>query len=589
MRKVICVFLVSLCFSIRGVAQQNLAFKTWDPASSSPSVLEGQAWPQELGHFYDRLPARAEKLVRPALWSLSKNSAGLQLRFQTNAADIKIKYVVSGSLQMPHMPATGVSGIDLYSKTIDGSWLWAAGSFSFGDTIVFHFKGLNATDQQVPNREYTLFLPLYNTVKWMEVSMPAEAVFKPLPVRTSKPVVLYGTSIAQGACASRPGLAFANILCRKLDRPLINLGFSGNGRLETEIIDLMAEVDAELYVLDCLPNLTAPGYASAGELKKRLVSAIVQLQQKRPETPILITEHDGYTDGDMNAERKRTYQDANTALNQAVDSLIASGVKHIYRLTKADINQDMETMVDGTHPNDMGMMRYAEAYEKAIRPILKEPVGGCSTTIPVTQRRNAKSYDWETRHNEVMQLNREQPPGIVFIGNSITHFWGGKPLGPRSAGSDSWDKYFSKKSPLNMGFGWDRIENVLWRVYHGELDHIAPKEIVVMIGTNNLQGNTDSEIVEGIRFLIQAIREKQPEANILLMGILPRRNMEERVAKLNKAIASMASGKLLQFGDAAGIFLNKDRTIEESLFSDGLHPNAMGYEKLGFYISKQLK
>jgi lysophospholipase L1-like esterase len=65
--------------------------------------------------------------------------------------------------------------------------------------------------------------------------------------------------------------------------------------------------------------------------------------------------------------------------------------------------------------------------------------------------------------------------------------------------------------------------------------------------------------------------------------------MEERVAKLNKAIASMALGKLLQFGDAAGIFLNKDRTIEESLFSDGLHPNAMGYEKLGFYISKQLK
>ena len=161
MRKVICIISLSLSLFFQGISQQIPVFKAWDPASSSPSVLEGQAWQQELGHFYDLLPSRAEKLVRPALWTLSKNSAGLQLRFQTNAADIKIKYVVSGSIQMSHMPATGVSGIDLYSKTIDGNWLWAAGSFSFGDTIVFHFKGLNATDQQVPNREYTLFLPLY--------------------------------------------------------------------------------------------------------------------------------------------------------------------------------------------------------------------------------------------------------------------------------------------------------------------------------------------------------------------------------------------------------------------------------------------
>ena len=84
------------------------------------------------------------------------------------------------------------------------------------------------------------------------------------------PIVVYGTSIAQGGCASRPGLAWTNILGRKLDRPVINLAFSGNGKLEKELIELLSEIDASLYVLDCLPNLTSPEYYSTGELKKRI-------------------------------------------------------------------------------------------------------------------------------------------------------------------------------------------------------------------------------------------------------------------------------------------------------------------------------
>ncbi len=166
------------------------------------------------------------------------------------------------------MPATGVSGIDLYSKTIDGKWLWAAGKFSFKDTITYHFTNLLPNDQHVNNREYTLYLPLYNSVKWMEITVPKAALFKSLPVRKDNPIVVYGTSIAQGACASRPGLAWTNILGRKLDRPVINLAFSGNGKLEKELIELLSEIDASLYVLDCLPNLTSPEYYATGELKK---------------------------------------------------------------------------------------------------------------------------------------------------------------------------------------------------------------------------------------------------------------------------------------------------------------------------------
>lgn len=256
------LFMVSFqfCFS-----QNEIEFKTWNPANDTMPVLEGQAWPHKVKDFYDRLPAKAELSVRKEVWNLSKNSAGLQMRFQTNATEIIIKYQVTGSIQMPHMPATGVSGVDLYSKTIDGTWLWAAGRYSFGDTVTYHFKNLSPNDQHVGNREYTLYLPLYNSVKWMEISVPKDAVFKPLPVRSDKPIVVYGTSIAQGGCASRPGLAWTNILGRKLDRPVINLAFSGNGRLEKELIDLLTEVDAKLYVLDCLPNLTSSDYYATGE------------------------------------------------------------------------------------------------------------------------------------------------------------------------------------------------------------------------------------------------------------------------------------------------------------------------------------
>ncbi len=568
--------------------QNTTEYKKWNPANDTMQVLEGQGWPREVKDFYDRLPARAEQSVRKEVWNLSKNSAGLQMRFQTNAEEIIIKYQVTGSLQMPHMPATGVSGVDLYSKTIDGAWLWAAGRFSFGDTITYQFKNLLPNDQHVKNREYTLYLPLYNSVKWMEISVPKDALFKPLPLRTDKPIVVYGTSIAQGACASRPGLAWTNMLGRKLDRPVINLAFSGNGRLEKEMIDLLTEVDAKLYVLDCLPNLVSPDYYATGELKKRITASATGLQNKKPHIPILLTDHDGYTDGEINPARKNAYVSTNTVFRQAFDSLVAAGVKNIFRLTKEAINQDLETMVDGTHPNDIGMMRYAEAYEKVTRAILGEPKGTISTTIPVTQRRDANIYDWETRHNEVVKYDKLHSPKLVLIGNSITHYWAGPPAEPRHEGAGSWEKYFTPRTTTNMGFGWDRIENVLWRMYHGELDSISPKQIVLMIGTNNLGLNTNDEIATGLQFLIKAIRAKQPHASILLMGIFPRRGMEERIVQLNKLVANVAVQSKVTYADAGNLFVKKDKKIDESLFSDGLHPNAVGYEKLGAFIIGRL-
>jgi lysophospholipase L1-like esterase len=571
-------------------AQTPTEYVWWNPAQNQFPVIEGQAWPKDVKNPYDRLPAQAEKSVRDVVWNLSHNGAGLLIRFKASTDQLVVRYAVSGSHALPHMPATGVSGVDLYALNSDGDWRWCTGKYAFKDTIEYRFTNLEPNDQyHQKGREYRLYLPLYNSVKWLEIGVPKGVSFTPLPTRIEKPIVVYGTSIAQGACASRPGMAWTAILGRKLDRPVINLGFSGNGRLEKEVVQLLPDIDAKLYVLDCLPNLVASVGIAPEEIKNRIMESVKTLRQKRPAIPVLLVEHAGYTDGSLNATRRKFYTDANELMRQAFAQLKTEGINQIYLLPKTALNLEMDDMVDGTHPTDLGMQHYADGYEKSIRTILNEPIGQYSTTKPCTQFRDAAIYDWETRHRDMVSLTKAKPPRIIFLGNSITHYWGGQPQAPISRGSDSWNTVLAPLGTQNFGYGWDRIENVLWRVYHDELDGYAAAQVVVMIGTNNLQLNSDTEIIEGLKFLVSAIKTRQPGADILLLGILPRRQGETRILELNKGIAQ-ASGQLnVTFADPGTVFLKEDGKIDESFFTDGLHPNAEGYQKLVGKLAPFLK
>lgn len=577
------------CLIFTSLAQER-PLQTFSPVNPGDTVqyLEGQMWPKEVEAPYDRFPARAKKSVREVVWNLSKNTAGMQFRFRSNASQITVKYVVGGNLQMPHMPATGVSGIDLYAKDLNGKWLWCKGSYSFKDTIQYVFD-ITAENQEKA-LEYTLYLPLYNSVKWMTVEVPDSSTFKALPLRQEKPIVVYGTSIAQGGCASRPGLAWTNILSRKLDRPVVNLAFSGNGQLEPEVTSLITEIPARLFVLDCMPNLTREQLFPDDTIRNRIVHTVAQLRKDHPSTPILLTDHDGYTDGESNTVRKQLYERVNRVQRQVFDSLtLKVGMEEqLFYLDREHIGQDIESTVDGTHPNDLGMMHYAEAYATKLKEIFKEESDTSYITTPVTQYRDAPLYFWTDRHEAVLKLNQQYQPNIVFIGNSITHFWGGQPTGP-NRGKDSWEKYFGKQQPLNLGFGWDKIENVLWRVYHDELKGISPKHIVLMIGVNNLAVSTDEEIKHGMEHLLKTIRAQQPKAKLLLMGILPCKDREDRVKQLNLQYQYLAKQLDISYADAGELFLQPNKKIKEELFSDGLHPNADGYALLGQFISNQLK
>jgi lysophospholipase L1-like esterase len=554
MRKTALIAFICL-ISVRLSAQSDTSWHWYTPVQ-----IEGQGFP--VAAKYDRLPAKAEKTVPPKVWTLSRESAGLSVRFRTSAADIVVRYVVSGKLEMPHMPATGASGVDLYSIDPNGEWKWSAGKYNFGDTITYRFSALS---KEVG--EYRLYFPLYNTVKWLEIGTVGNDSIHFLPLRREKPIVIYGTSIAQGACASRPGLAWANQLERIMDRPVINLGFAGNGKLDPPVTELLTDIDAKIYVLDCLPNIAG---LPANEITDRVLTAVKQIRKVKPATPVLLVEHARIT--------------GNAALEAAYEQLLVNGEKQLYLLSAAQLGLGIESTVDGTHPNDIGMQQYANGYAQALRLIFHEPTGTINTTIPCRQYRELIRYDWDLRHNIQLAMNQKAPPKVVIIGNSITHFWGGEPAGPIARGTDSWPA-----GARNMGYGWDRIENVLWRVYHDELDGFEAKKIVIMIGTNNLQMNNDAEIITGLQQLIVAIKERQPKATILLAGILPRVDMAERVSRINKGILQLAGSQQVQFIHPGQVLLKADLTPDSSLFVDGLHPNSTGYSKLAAYLQPYLK
>ncbi|MEZ5043865.1 MAG: SGNH/GDSL hydrolase family protein [Saprospiraceae bacterium] len=572
------------------LAQTPSNLKWWNPIQHEFPVIEGQAWTSEVQDPFDRLPARAKDQVREPVWNLSKHSAGLMIRFRSNAEEIVVRYGVKGNLEMPHMPATGVSGLDLYAVNSDGQWLWCRGNRNFSDTIVYRFNGLSPNDSyHQMGREYRLYLPLYNSVTWIEIGVADDTYFAPLPVRKEKPIVAYGTSIAHGACASRPGMAWTGILGRKLDRPLINLAFSGNGRLEKELIELIGEIAAKVYILDCLPNLTSAETYDDAELTKRILESVRSLKAKRPGVPILLVDHAGYTDGFIVPNRLTAYTRVNRIQQAAFSQLKAEGYQDLFYLTNEEINLQLDDMVDGTHPNDLGMMHYAEGYEKALRHLLKEPIGDVSTTQACIQYREPSNYDWENRHRDILDMNKNAPPKSIFIANSIIHFWGGLPRTKLVREEASWEKTFTPLGLRNYAYGWDRIENVLWRVYHDELDGFSAEKIMIMIGTNNLHLNTNEEVLEGLEMLVEAIKARQPQAEITLMGLLPRRKYEERIANLNLQIAQLAGTANINYADLGNIFLKPDQTIEETLFSDGLHPNEAGYRKLGVALKPLLE
>lgn len=327
------------------------------------AVVEGKGW-SDTGQPFDRLPARAQQIVRPPVWELSRDSAGLYVDFETEAANISVRWTLNTEqLAMPHMPATGVSGVDLYARR-GGRWHFLAN----GRPECYPINEVVIVEGLKPGAgEYRLYFPLYNGVTEMEIGVAADAAFRFAKQRGAqiKPVVVYGTSITQGGCASRPGMSYPAILGRRLNVPVINLGFSGNGKAEPEMARLLAELDPAALVLDAVPNLYAQ------QVGERMPEFIEILRARQPEVPILLVESPIFPDSLFVAERAERVAQSNQWLRKVYQDRIAGGDRRLTIIPACDQTAEGgEATVDSLHPTDLGFLQMADSIEPYLRRAL---------------------------------------------------------------------------------------------------------------------------------------------------------------------------------------------------------------------------
>jgi lysophospholipase L1-like esterase len=206
-----------------------------------------------------------------------------------------------------------------------------------------------------------------------------------------------------------------------------------------------------------------------------------------------------------------------------------------------------------------------------------------SSIVPVTQCREFPHYDWVMRHAAVLAAVKQHNPQLLFIGDSITHFFGCEPSDVGGTGKNVWAKYYEPRNPVNLGYGWDRTENVLWRLTVGhELDNCAPKAAVVMIGTNNLGLNTPPEIALGVQKICEAIHARLPNTKILLLGVFPRDKKpggnRQKIAEINGIISKLDGQNNITYLDFGAKFIGDDGTISPDIMPDALHPSEKGYQ-----------
>lgn len=314
-------------------------------------------------NLYDRLPAALKDSIREELWNLGKNTAGVAVLFRSDAKTLKVRWDVLNNFWMGHMTPVGIKGLDVYGYD-DGRWVFMGSGRpghqknTFTSTIISNMDG--------SMREYMVFLPLYDGAVKVEVGVNEGAVVEqPATEIISRdlPVVVYGTSVTQGGCATRPGMAYTSILMRRLNKEFINLGFSGNGRLDLEIARVMADTPASLFILDNMANCNL-------QHLDNLEAFIKVLREKQPDTPILLMSNARHTYERFDLKTQADLKEKNAKLIDIYNRLKVNDSNLYYADEAPMIGDDEEGTVDGAHLTDLGFLRMADALQPIIAPLI---------------------------------------------------------------------------------------------------------------------------------------------------------------------------------------------------------------------------
>ena len=338
-----------------------LAASVWLSVQDPRLLVNGLPWLTENQHELIRLPRRLEATLPPAVWGLGLSPSGGRIRFRSNSTRLAIHLEYPGPPNMANMHAFGQTGVDLYLDGVYRSTAIAPKDAAKGKTTEFVFFA----DLPAKDREVTLYLPLYKAVTIHGLGLDDTATITPATrFARPQPIVYYGTSITQGGCASRSGLSYQAILGRQLNLDFVNLGFSGNGKGEPAVAAMVAELDPALFVLDFSQN--NPTLESLQAVYQPFLET---LRAKHPTTPILaITPIAASTDpARLTAMRQH--------IRQVIEATIAAGDKNLHLLDGLTLlgPADLDGVVDGVHPNDLGFQRMADRLAPTVAQILRLP------------------------------------------------------------------------------------------------------------------------------------------------------------------------------------------------------------------------
>ena len=357
--KIQILFLFSFFFTLH-VCGQTL--KWHYPMLQNNDVINGRGWSRELKDTYFRLPERFKETVPHKVWNLSTNAAGLSIKFFTNTRHLQVRYTLVKASQYPNMSRLNQEGIDLYATNQRGKTHWIGNhmQWNWGDTICFTFNNLE-TKEGI----YELFLPPYSTVTSLKIGSDEMASFRFLPSNNEKPIVIYGSSIVQGASPSRPGLTWTNILKRLTGYNILNMGFSGSCLMEPALFDVLSEIDAKCFIIDPIPN----SYQLTDEEITTRIKNGIRCLRRKSKAPIIVSESYPQIDIVFHPNAESRMRTANKVLYQAIKQLQKEGITHLYYQFSKEIEFTEDAMIEATHPNDIGCIAYAKAYEKTLKKI----------------------------------------------------------------------------------------------------------------------------------------------------------------------------------------------------------------------------
>ena len=345
-------------------AETTTSALQWHSPRKAPFHLTGFAWFNEEG-IYRRLPRKPQRGLPEAVDYLANNTAGGQIRFQTDSTKLSVRAKLSAPAGMVHMPATGQCGFDCY--------IGPPAQQRYLSTTKYDVKAdrYDCSLFDLPTaelRNITLNFPLYQGVEEVEIGLNPDAkILPPPPYALTHPVVIYGTSITQGGCATRPGMLYSNILSRRLNVEFINLGFSGSGKGEPELAHLMAEIkNPAMLVIDNEANV--PVFA---DHRRTLPEFIRILRAAHPSVPMLVISRIRFAGENFNPKVGADRIERRDFQRQTVQEFAAKDPRIFFHDGADLLGSDFdECTVDGVHPTDLGFLRMADGLEPVFRTIL---------------------------------------------------------------------------------------------------------------------------------------------------------------------------------------------------------------------------